>query len=1183
MVMWHGKGLTLQESAQESSLCGQLNRLGLNIDVNRKTKTPRKILPATEAEDDPRDEAQDKDKQQRLAGQEDPAELLPDAQQGEAGEKRKSTGEGEDPEEGGMKKKVAAGGAGPPDGGDDDDDDEDDVPAESVLPSDDPAPSKGASNESRDASKKDIENEMAMYSELEEREFLLRTTRTEFSSDEYKKVDKYQKTFSPESVYVSLLMQKQYITDIVESTRADRETVNSLGELLKTKKSPVVPPIKYKKVEGVEMPVPPFAKHDYELSISTNYCVSKRLLDPRELAPIDEGNVDPEDIVDMDSQNLHSSVKMGFCVYASEKEMFETGGTKYKFLGGEGTCDVPPELLADKSALRKHRRANLYRYQTNEPPDFGLTAADATREEIPLNKRAHNMEVSSKLLQFQPRSLGYPLFESPFKAKASLDAVRLDEKGLPDLSDASNASRYHTAMRYRFEVMRLWWKLFHHQQNDVMGMIKLFSLRQDGRDVFSDRAFAGSEKVVEGLIDSTRPAMVLAVTELGKTGMLDPGTIYPKYKEAIDEFDKDLNRNLFKPFDDETDPNPPRVRDDSERLFTEPVQVYGSDTWPIVKTGMNGAWLDWVGVSSGIQKRNNQAFSLMEAIFEDDLAVDYDTVFGSPTAKMLEYERRNLSVFEEPAYRRAQFWNNLATIAGDIMESIPFWANAYLCDELVTQTAEQTAAVAARVATLKTQVAIKDAELKSKMETLDAMPTKTSEDLEAKEYQERRVYFARVKRAAKLEELKALETHGASSSVVWRPYSSNFQAERSSDDAKSPQSKSWAQECLHRSILAVYSADWQYDYYSVDKGISSQSQRSYDGMPFSLMEGESASADFFRQWYDEVYSNKGDDGLALPGHLVIMNNLIDRGKPTLTDRPGTVQLQGHVARIMSRTRRFGPRPKPDEPEGPGNLRVALFPPYNYLLETQFDFSGTTPELRAARQNKEASSSNKIMVKLTDEHILPFSYRSPYRYGDAVELRPIDLATSGMNEKRRKKYYQTFGYEEGSPNQQQWIIADVPFLGPPSVLSASRADGGLGWGEFNPDEPSLSYPSAPSEHKAVLATLGSLVLTKHHPRFYKTLQEQPLRSVKDYMRWPIAPVDVEGRTYLSIGPFSDGIEDEDVPEEIAAIDVYRTGTAGRTLRYSSFTLFKWKALPHQKAEKDPDAPDQYGFTGLYRKC
>jgi hypothetical protein len=224
-----------------------------------------------------------------------------------------------------------------------------------------------------------------------------------------------------------------------------------------------------------------------------------------------------------------------------------------------------------------------------------------------------------------------------------------------------------------------------------------------------------------------------------------------------------------------------------------------------------------------------------------------------------------------------------------------------------------------------------------------------------------------------------------------------------------------------------------------------------------------------------------------------------------------------------------------------------------------------------------------MVKLTDEHIMPFSYRSPYRYGDAVELRPIDLGFAGMDEKKRKKYYKTFGYQEGSDSHQQWIIADVPFLGPPSVLSASRADGGLGWGAFNADEPSLSYPSAPSEHKAAVATLGSLVLTKHQPRFYEKLQEDPLMSVKDYLRWPIEPVVVEGKEYLSIGPFSEAIDGEDIPGEIANIDVYRVGASGKTLRYSSFTLFKWKALPHQKAEKDPDAPDQYGLTGVYRKC
>ena len=108
MVLWHGKGLTLKETAQENSLCGQLNLLGINIDARKKPPPRRNEVPTAEDEDDPRDEEQDKDKQQRLAGQEEAAELLPDAQQGEAGEKRKSTGEGEDPEEGGMKKSTAA-------------------------------------------------------------------------------------------------------------------------------------------------------------------------------------------------------------------------------------------------------------------------------------------------------------------------------------------------------------------------------------------------------------------------------------------------------------------------------------------------------------------------------------------------------------------------------------------------------------------------------------------------------------------------------------------------------------------------------------------------------------------------------------------------------------------------------------------------------------------------------------------------------------------------------------------------------------------------------------------------------------------------------------------------------------------------------------------------------------------
>ena len=1098
MVLWHGKGLTLKEAADESSLCGQLNRIGLNIEANKRKGAPIQVISDKDAEN----------------------------------QRRRLTDN--------------AGG------------NQDRMPADSDMPPDDPgsiqrlpeappeAPPEASQNDNQDA----------IFTELERREFLMRTTRSQFSTDEFSMSNKYKDAFKPEAVYVSLLMQSQYVTEVAEKTRVDRVNPKAVGEKDSKIPSTVIPKLKYKSPDGVKMAVPPFAKQDYELSVSTNYCMSKRLLNPHEVEPLDDPESDPKDKVDMDSQNLHSMVRMGFCVYASEKEMFVTGGSKYTFVGGEGTGDVPYECSTDKNVLRNHRRANLYRYQTNEGPDFGLEAGDATDESISLDKRAHNIEVSSHLLEYQPRSLGHPLFETPFKAKASLFEVELNEKGIPDLSNSENASKYHVAMRYRFEVVRLWWKLFHHQQDAVIGMIKMLSLKTESR------AFLGEGSIVDDLIDTTRPDMILAVTELGKTGMLKPGTIYPKYKQATERYDDKSNRNLFEIMHDPDDPNPPRVRNESEHRFTEPVQVYEGDTWPIVKIGMNGSWLDWIGVKNGINLRNNQAFSLMEAVFEKDLAVDYDTVFAEPTESMMKHERDVFSVFKDTTYRQAQFWNTFSVIAGDMMDSMPVWANAYLCDDLVTQTPDQAKNVAQMIEKLRAEVALKDTDLRHKMYIDSTLPTKTSKDLAFKEIYERKVYFARVKRAQKVEELKALQTHGSASSVVWRPYSSNHREERTSNDNDAPYSISWAQECLHRSILGVYSAGWNYEYYSVDKGISGQQQRCIDGVPFSKMEGERMSADFFRQWYDEVYSGKGDDGLALPGHQVVMNNLVDHGKPTLSDRPGTVQLQGHVARVISRTRRF-------------SGGVALFPPYEYLLETHFDFSGTSDDdFNAAKNNNEVSPSGKIMIKLTDENIMPFSYTSPYRYGDAVELLAINISPE-VDKNKRHGYYKKFGFNDDP--KKQWIIADVPFLGPPSVLSASIADGGLGWGDLG-ESPSSSYLSAPSEHRAAIMTLGSLVLTQHFPILYNNMNAK--MNAKDYMRWPpAASVSLENKQYYPINSFMEKIE---FPEEIKDMDVYRINKSGqRLLRYSSHTLFKWNLLPHQKPEEDPEWTQQYKFDGSYR--
>ena len=78
-----------------------------------------------------------------------------------------------------------------------------------------------------------------------------------------------------------------------------------------------------------------------------------------------------------------------------------------------------------------------------------------------------------------------------------------------------------------------------------------------------------------------------------------------------------------------------------------------------------------------------------------------------------------------------------------------------------------------------------------------------------------------------------------------------------------------------------------------------------DDLGYPVVEGTTFAADYFRQWFYEFYLGLGENGIGMDDQLVVMTNPVDGGKPVLKSLPGTVQLQGRRARILSKK----PRPK----------------------------------------------------------------------------------------------------------------------------------------------------------------------------------------------------------------------------------------------------------------------------------
>jgi len=793
-------------------------------------------------------------------------------------------------------------------------------------------------------------------------------------------------------------------------------------------------------------------------------------------------------------------VKLNFVVFSDEKKTL-TARRDIKFLFGEGSVDIPSETRTDAVALRDLRRANLFRYGSGGG-DFSARSGLSSSN---LYEGAY-MELSSKALHKQDRELGYPLFPgSAFIHNTKYDALdgrKLDRDhfGLA-VNDPENMKRFHRANRYRFEVMRLWWKLFSNQQDQVR-----YAILKEGGIALDERRFG--EAYPEGwadLYDDTRPRMVLAVIEKGLLGALHPGSIYPKYIEETDP-----NGNTLFKLDVVKDTDFTQIKG-VEKDIVQPVQRVECHLWPLITPAKTSAWLSWTSeaqdvdgnFTSGIITKNKQTFTLLSELFGEKcekITVDYDQLWESPTRELLNVVDDKMYIFEA-----------LMQIADDMIQSMPFWAHAYLCNDLVekdsvaaandTQTQLTTQIQNLRdVINLQTRIFEHGASglkwqnvgtekpdesggteltnplLKSaltqkasftqeewhrfgiqgllmqdfiKVETSYFKPNeRKSLSIETIQTSEAEIYLKEVELAERIDSLKHIVDDAATASVTWAPYASNITSKRTSADASAPIALTWAQEQLQRCTISVYNAGERIYTSEIVKQVA---PLNIEGDQFE--EGSAFAADWFRQWFYEVYKGLNENGIGLVNQLVVMTNLIDNGNAVIKESPGTVQLQGHVARILSK------RPNGDE----------QVDRYIYSLQTNFQdaVTGSTP----------------VIVYLSGAHIWPLSYTSRWRYGDIVTYKLLEandkvaVQTAAHNNKT---------WRGTGRDPLQWVLVERPYYAPPRDFSSK------GWGEYTTN--ATPFKTAPMELQAKLQTVGKLVVAQH------TTDAQ--LGEDNYMRFPL---------------------------------------------------------------------------------
>lgn len=551
---------------------------------------------------------------------------------------------------------------------------------------------------------------------------------------------------------------------------------------------------------------PTVVSMDHELIMPIDAFIGKRWMDPSPTASVK-------------NMSDHVNVSFNFAVFECEANSGRGGSVK------RGVPETWPQ-----DDIEDHRRS-LYKYPVSE------------------ESARCSVAVSSMALQDQIRDSGLPVFEpGRFVKNCSQDEVIWDQ----DTLKPTNIDVWHRANRYRFEVARLWWKLFMDQPEEVrnaifrncdMAELEVGTKRDEMNDTVAT-AVSGTTRTLKE--DSV--TMILSVIELRDKGTLMTECVVPMLdnvsKEQVDSDGEETT-----PFEFVDAPKKTR------KLGSfQPVQLALSMTWPVVMPGKTISWLDWSVNNSVMSVRNMMAYTVLEGLFGDDVASDYDELWQErDEGKINPGIRRIMDNIRPPKseHTTAELldiaWDATMTVFDDLVAAMPFWANAHLSMDMVNDPE-------ARVQDLQ-EVNRISAELQSNSDSIEATKKLLMDELDPKQTE--------VTQAA-LRELEIecadltyrLRKHGTdrnAADVAWLPYASRNTEFILRANADALHSETWAQEQFHRSILEI--------------SVSEEDGRIADGYSCQgnprnasakrIQEGSESAAACYRQWYWEVHKDNG--------------------------------------------------------------------------------------------------------------------------------------------------------------------------------------------------------------------------------------------------------------------------------------------------------------------------------------
>jgi len=573
---------------------------------------------------------------------------------------------------------------------------------------------------------------------------------------------------------------------------------------------------------------------------------------------------------------------------------------------------------------------------------------------------------------------------------------------------------YNRANKYRMEVARLWWKLYHFQSEDTQMVTEklggVFAVRADGQ--------------------SFDHYMVLAITELGHDGFLQTGTISPEhqYTELTEDVDarsevefelsdtgmNQLVSNCYPPNSQQT------VRADHDR------------TWPIARIDHS---LAWASFSSGAQimGNNSQFYNIMRYFFgplaEDDPDAEPDKKQRWVESKgfiqnSFDWDRNAWDDFLKPIAPQVEggeepTWEKDGPGTLDVIElafdnlinAMPLWAHMFLSTDLVddTESEEQDA----------TAVDGANDMLREVYEALRAVPADSTAASQLRcldtqlraEFQDRGAYRD-------------------AASIVYHSYPSDSDADRDLIDRRGanrdraglvdPLIKAeipWAQEHLMRAVNRVEQPGDEMDdkNYAMDRAIVVPA--------FGYM-----AAQAYRQWWVEKYM-----GLPFgPDWTVALQNM---HVFEMSETPWYVQAQGlygvvraveeikdakdplqrHLYEVVVLRDEFRLHLPDDQVEDNGEAEAGE------SMDVDRGAGGTSTEERKPTTREAAAAAGRttadgeLIVKVKGAHIWPRwtatvasedlgnpDHKTPIRYGDKVRVatQAHDYIEKGLREQKK---------------------------------------------------------------------------------------------------------------------------------------------------------------------------------------